>query len=71
MVNESRLIQFFIHESRFWQKANWTRFVKLSKSYVLCALHLTGVASVLTITDQKPTNLKYKGKPANIEDFRV
>ena len=34
----------------------------------LCAQHLTGVATV--VIDQKPKNLKYKGKPANIEDIR-
>ena len=53
------------------QKADWTRLCfTLSKWRCLCALHLTGVAKVVTIIHQKPTNLNYIGKPADIEDIR-
>ena len=41
-------------------------FIKIVLS--LCVQHLTGVTKV--VLDQKPKNLKYKGKPANIEDIR-
>ena len=38
-------------------------FIKIILS--LCAQHLTGVATV--VIDQKPKNLKYKGKPAKLK----
>ena len=31
---------------------------------------MTSVGKVVIIIDEKPTNLKYKGKPAIIEDIR-
>ena len=53
------------------QKADWRRLCfTLSKSLCLRALHLTSVAKVEIIIDQKPTHSKYKGKPANTGDIR-
>ena len=57
--------------TRLIQKADWRRLCfTLSKSLCLRALHLTSVAKVEIIIDQKPTHSKYKGKPANTGDIR-
>ena len=57
--------------TRLMQKADWRRLCfTLSKSLCLRALHLTSVAKVEIIIDQKPTHSKYKGKPANTGDIR-
>ena len=46
--------------TRLFQKADWTRLCfTLSKSFCLCALHLTGVAKVVIY--QKPITLNTKG----------
>ena len=46
--------------TRQFQKADWTRLCfTLSKSFCLCALHLTGVAKVVIY--QKPITLNTKG----------
>ena len=53
------------------QKDDWRRLCfTFSKSLCLRALHLTSVAKVEIIIDQKPTHSKYKGKPANTGDIR-
>ena len=53
------------------QKADWTRLCfTLSKSSCLRAFHLTSVAKVEIMIDQKPANSKYKGKAANTGDIR-
>ena len=53
------------------QKDDWRRLCfTFSKSLCLRALHLTSVAKVEIIIDQKPTHSKYKGKPVNTGDIR-